>query len=94
MTEPDIARRWLVQGVVQGVGFRWFVARQAARLTVVGWVRNLPDGRVEVVARGTRAALDDLDAALRRGPAHARVENVEKSEIRIEVVTAKSFEIR
>ncbi len=65
-----------VAGVVQGVGFRYFVAREARRLGLAGFVRNLPDGRVEVVAEGERAALERLVAALRSGPPSAEVQDV------------------
>ncbi len=66
----------LVSGRVQGVGFRFFAARQARRLGVGGSVRNLPDGRVEVVAEGDRAALEALVAALREGPPGAAVRDI------------------
>jgi acylphosphatase len=67
------ARRFLVSGRVQGVGFRDFVRRAAGELGLDGWVRNLADGRVEVHAEGGAAELDALAARLRRGPAFARV---------------------
>jgi acylphosphatase len=67
------ARRFLVTGRVQGVGFRWFVERRARALGLAGWVRNLPDGSVEVAAAGDDAALDALRATLREGPSGARV---------------------
>lgn len=67
-----------VRGRVQGVGYRDFVQRQALRLGLSGWVRNLPDGRaVEVQAAGTRAALDELLGRLREGPRFAHVSEVE-----------------
>ncbi len=65
-----------VHGMVQGVGFRAFVQREAARLNVTGWVANRPDGTVEVVAEGRREALDRLAHALRQGPRLAEVEDV------------------
>lgn len=67
----------LAHGRVQGVGFRFFAVRRAQALGLSGYARNLPDGRtVEVVAEGPRTALDELLAALRRGPIGARVESV------------------
>ena len=66
-----------VRGIVQGVGFRWFVVRQAGRLGLTGWVSNEPDGGVRVIAEGTPAALDDLLAQLRTGPAGAVVDRVD-----------------
>ncbi len=65
-----------VSGRVQGVGFRYFTVEQARRLGVGGSVRNLPDGRVEVVAEGDRAALEALVAAVRNGPPGAHVWDV------------------
>ncbi len=62
-----------VEGTVQGVGFRFFVQQRAAALGLSGWVRNLWDGRVEVVAEGPREALEALVGDLRRGPRSARV---------------------
>ena len=68
-----------VCGRVQGVGYRHFAWTEARRLDVAGWVRNEADGRVQVVAEGEKAALDDLLAALHRGPSWARVQDVEAS---------------
>jgi len=70
------ARRFVVRGRVQGVGFRWFVVREAARLAVRGWTRNLPDGSVEVVAAGEQDALDALCRRLGEGPPASRVAEV------------------
>ena len=66
-----------VHGDVQGVGFRFFVRREASALGVRGYVRNLADGDVEVVAEGDRSRLEQLLAALERGPSAADVERVE-----------------
>lgn len=65
-----------VSGRVQGVGYRYFVVDAAQELGIGGWVRNLPDGRVEVVAEGPRDKLMRLLILLERGPHHATVENV------------------
>lgn len=65
-----------VEGLVQGVGFRYFTQRQAQQLGLVGWVRNRRDGSVEVVAEGPRPALEDLLRRLQRGPTAARVTRV------------------
>lgn len=67
----------LVSGRVQGVFYRQSTVDEARRLGVAGWVRNLPDGRVEALAEGERAALEGLVAFCRRGPPAARVEGVE-----------------
>lgn len=90
----ETAARWLLSGRVQGVGFRWFTVLKAETLGVVGWVRNLPDGRVEVVGRGPSDAIASLDDAIRRGPTFSHVENVEKSAIPHEDVDSKSFGVR
>lgn len=74
------ARRFVVRGRVQGVGFRWFVEREAHVLGVSGWVRNNADGSVEVLAQGTRDQLLGLRSRLRHGPRAARVDDVEESE--------------
>ena len=68
--------RIVVTGRVQGVGYRAFVVRQADSLGLAGWVRNQSDGSVEAFAAGKPDRLDEFVAALRRGPAHARVEDV------------------
>ncbi len=88
------AARYLVQGRVQGVGFRWFVSRTAQRLRLIGWVANLPDGGVEVVAAGDTSRLGELEQALRRGPPAAHVTHVEKAEYPHETDLGNSFEIR
>ncbi len=75
-----LARRFLVRGRVQGVGFRWFVEREAHILKIAGWVRNNPDSTVEVLAQGTRDQLAGLHSRLREGPRAARVDGVEVSE--------------
>jgi acylphosphatase len=72
------ALRFLVRGRVQGVGFRWFVEREAHMLGVSGWVRNNPDGSVEILAMGTRDQLSALRSRLQQGPRAARVDAVEE----------------
>lgn len=72
-----VARRFLVGGRVQGVGFRMFAEAAAAREGVHGFVRNLPDGRVEAFVEGDQAAVDAVELKLRRGPAGARIESFE-----------------
>ena len=63
---------FLIQGRVQGVGFRWYVHREASELDLRGWVRNTEDGEVEVVASGNDKDLAELRASLRRGPRGSR----------------------
>jgi acylphosphatase len=80
MTARLEARNFLVHGRVQGVGFRWFVEREAHILGIAGWVRNNSDGRVEVLAQGTAEQLAAFRARLQQGPRAARVDDVEESE--------------
>jgi acylphosphatase len=76
-----MTRRYVVSGMVQGVGFRWFVARHARALGLGGFARNLADGRVEVVASGAdEPALARLEELLRAGPANANVSGVDREE--------------
>ncbi len=72
-----IARRFLIAGRVQGVGFRAFTEYEASVEGVHGYVRNTEDGRVEVVVEGDDEAVTRVERKLRRGPPMARVENVE-----------------
>ena len=72
-----VARRIVVGGRVQGVGFRYFTQDVALREGVTGWVRNLPDGRVEVHVEGDTEAVTRVEAAIRRGPRGARVQTVD-----------------
>ena len=69
--------RAIVKGIVQGVGYRFFVEDRAYELGLTGYVRNLPDGTVEVVAEGDKEVLELLLEHLRRGPRSARVTDVE-----------------
>ena len=86
------ARRYLVSGRVQGVGYRYFIARAARDLGLRGWVRNLGDGRVEVWAAGSSRRLTDLEGELRLGPQFAEVQSVEIEEAAD--VKIKGFHIR
>lgn len=72
-----VCRRFMVSGKVQGVFFRASAARQAERLQLCGWAKNLPDGRVEVLALGSDAAVGQLREWLRQGPPRARVDGIE-----------------
>ena len=78
--KPIEAKRFIVRGRVQGVGFRWFVEREAHILGIAGWVRNNHDGSVEVLAQGTRDQLSGLHSRLRQGPRASRVDTVEELE--------------
>ncbi len=85
--------RFVVEGGVQGVGFRYFVRQRARALGLGGRVRNLPDGSVEVVAQGTPRTLAELEAALWRGPSLARVSHVVRTENEDEIVFGSTFDI-
>lgn len=74
-----VAAHVFVTGRVQGVGFRWSTRREAERLGLSGWVRNLPDGRVEARVEGEPEALDAMLAWIERGPVGARVDGVERA---------------
>ena len=76
-----VARRLLIGGRVQGVGFRVFAAARAAAEGIHGYARNLPDGRLEALIEGDNEAVDRVELALRRGPAHAHVESFEVEEV-------------
>lgn len=67
----------VVRGLVHGVGFRYFAAREAERLALVGWVSNQMDGSVEALAQGPAADLETFLASLRRGPTGARVADLQ-----------------
>lgn len=76
-----LGRHYRLTGRVQGVGFRFFARAAARREGVHGWVRNVPDGGVEITAEGEREALDRFEHKLRQGPPTARVEHVEVTDI-------------
>jgi acylphosphatase len=76
-----VARRFVITGRVQGVGFRWFTESIAAREGLHGWVRNRSDGCVEALAEGDAEALERFERALRHGPPAARVEDVEVDDV-------------
>lgn len=78
-----IARRFIVRGRVQGVGFRYFASRAAREAGVAGTVRNLGDGSVEAIAEGPAAAVDRFRAALERGPSYSHVTDVEEVDVAV-----------
>jgi acylphosphatase len=73
---PTLVRRIVVEGAVQGVGYREFTRRAAQRLNVSGWVRNRSDGAVEAVVQGSPAGVEALIAEMRNGPRFADVERL------------------
>ena len=76
-----MVKHFLVKGRVQGVGFRWFVQREAAELSLRGWVRNNDQGHVEVLAAGPEEDLTELKAALHQGSRGSRVDAVVEHEL-------------
>lgn len=93
MATGTLARRYYVSGRVQGVGFRYFAENVASRLGIAGYVRNLPDGRVEVYAAGTLEQLASLAVELARGPRMAWVEGVEELEAELRADRGDFFTI-
>ena len=88
-----VARRYLVRGRVQGVGFRYFTQAAAVHAGLSGWVRNNPDGTVEIAAAGEVDALERLEQQIRHGPPGARVDQVAISDDAAGVIDAH-FAIR
>ncbi len=73
-----VARKFYISGMVQGVGYRFFTQRSAARHQVFGYVRNLPDGRVEAFAQGEAEIVEAFKHDLTAGPTFSKVEHVEE----------------
>jgi acylphosphatase len=88
-----MSTRFLVSGLVQGVGFRWFVARHARTLGLTGYARNLADGSVEVVVDGAPEVLPELERLLRTGPASAQVDQVQRSSGPAAMPAGRSFDV-
>jgi acylphosphatase len=89
-----MVKHYLVKGRVQGVGFRWFVHREAAEIGLRGWVRNTDDGHVEVVVAGDEAQIAELKSALHKGSRGSRVDAVIEHELEeLEAEKLGPFEI-
>jgi acylphosphatase len=94
MAGTALARRHVVvTGRVQGVGFRWNARSRASELGLTGWVRNLPDRRVEICFQGTEGAVDEMEDWCRSGPPYSHVTGISVSEDAA-VAGEKGFEIR
>ncbi len=93
VNETRQARLFLISGIVQGVGYRYFAQRVAAELDISGYAKNLSDGRVEVYAIGKPEALDSFRTSLERGPKFAEVSGVEAEDRPIDKRYADSFSI-
>ncbi len=83
----------IVSGRVQGVGFRWFAEREALKRNIRGYVRNLEDGRVEILAQAELTALDEFRERIRRGPSASRVDYVEATAVAVDA-DLSSFRVR
>jgi acylphosphatase len=81
--EVRVSRRFLISGRVQGVGFRYFAQRAATQHGLAGWVRNTPDGRVEIEAEGDADALRQFEDQITGGPPGARVDQVDAIDIAV-----------
>jgi len=79
-TSGKIAKKFLIKGRVQGVGYRYFADRVASELGICGYVKNLWDGNVEVCAIGDAVAMDELKRQLAEGPRSARVTSIDESD--------------
>jgi len=82
-----------VKGVVQGVGFRFFTVRQARELGISGWVKNTPDGGVEIVVEGEEWKLEEFARSVKVGPSHSTVTGIEVKEEKYQN-EFKGFEVR
>lgn len=93
VSDQKQTRRYFVSGIVQGVGFRFFVQREAEKLRVGGYARNLFDGRVEVLAVGSPAQLEEMKRVLERGPRFSNVSGVREEEAQPDPHYEKHFVI-
>ncbi len=87
-----VAANLLISGKVQGVGYRFWTLQQAKKLGIVGWVKNLPDSRVEAVLMGNHSSIETMVKLCESGPPPAKVDNISVSWIKYEEM--KEFEIR
>ena len=91
---PPVRKHWFVSGRVQGVSFRAFTYESATDLKLTGWVRNLTDGRVEIVADGPEKTINQLLEKVKKGPPAAKVESVKEAKPDEKEKLADHFEIR
>lgn len=78
MEEMNVARKFIISGMVQGVGYRFFAQRAAARHQVTGYVKNLEDGRVESLAEGAEKSVEGFKHDLTAGPQYSNIEHIEE----------------
>lgn len=89
-----IGKHILVSGKVQGVGFRFHAHEQARSLGILGWIRNLDNGKVEAVAFGSRSAMESFINWMTEGPPKAKVQNFEQQDLDVSQCHFKDFSIR
>ena len=94
MAGTDYIVRATITGRVQGVGFRAFVEREASRRGLHGWVRNRRNGSVEALFSGSRAVVEDMVAACRRGPMYSTVDSVSVEPATADLLVGPSFHVR
>jgi acylphosphatase len=92
-TEPT-RKHWFISGQVQGVSFRAFTYEAATDLKLKGWVRNLTNGQVEIVAEGPAPTVDKLLEQVKKGPKSARVDTVKEAPADLKETLADKFEIK
>jgi acylphosphatase len=93
VNDQKLTRRYFVSGIVQGVGFRFYVQNVAEKLQIGGYARNLLDGRVEVLATGSAKQLAELKAALEHGPRFSTVSGVREEEAHPSSLYGRGFSI-
>lgn len=91
--DEPVRKHWFVSGQVQGVGFRAFTYENATDLKLTGWVRNLTDGRVEIIAQGDAATIARLLERVKKGPQFSRVDSVKEATADKKEKLADKFEI-
>ena len=90
---PEDTVRIIVSGLVQGVGFRYYIYRRAQSMRLTGYVKNLPSGQVEIIASGEKGLIDEMIDAARVGPSYASVSDVHLERIE-PATTFRDFSIR
>ena len=93
MTEQQVRKQVRIEGRVQGVGFRWFTLSAARRDSVVGWVKNLPDGGVLCEAQGAATNVASFVRVVGQGPPHARVDRVTVEEMDVAAQPESEFDV-
>ncbi|MBN1879959.1 acylphosphatase [bacterium] len=93
MNDSTVSEKWIVSGRVQRVGFRYFSMRRARKQNVDGGARNLPDGRVEIIAVGTRSALECFYQDILKGPPASVVQSVQRSVLTMDFPDLNDYDV-